>query len=133
MASTTPAGGPPAYRVAVVDGAPGLRLPITAALADRYILVQGPNWEAMWSLLHEQPPDAVVLTDRVPDRPGLKVLRQMRDDTSLGTVPVLYVSADRRHAGAATTAGAAACLVEPVGTLALRTAVERVLADTCAR
>jgi len=82
------------------------------------------------SMMNEDKPDIVLLDIMMPEVSGLDILRRMRQDPVLATVPVVVVSAmsmpsDIRNG---LEAGASTYLTKPVGFLELKEAVERALA-----
>ena len=86
------------------------------------------------SMMTAEKPDIVLLDIMMPDVSGLDVLRQMRSDPALASIPVVIVSAksmpaDIRHG---IEAGASTYLTKPVGFLELREAVERALGSQSA-
>ncbi len=75
------------------------------------------------------PPDAVVLDVMMPGRDGLDVLREIRQDTDLSTLPVVLLTA-RAGRSAETegwNAGATAYLTKPFTAAALATTLRRLL------
>lgn len=81
------------------------------------------------AMMTAQKPDIVLLDIMMPEISGLDVLRQMRRDPALVSIPVVVVSAkslptDIRHG---MEAGASTYLTKPVGFFDLKEAVERAL------
>lgn len=83
---------------------------------------------AMETILSEKP-DVVILDVMMPDVSGLEVLRYMRREPSLQSIPVVIVSAKGMPADIRTAmdAGASLYLTKPVGFLELKQAVEQAL------
>jgi two-component system phosphate regulon response regulator PhoB len=81
------------------------------------------------SMMTEEKPDIVLLDIMMPDVSGLDILRQMRHDPALATIPVVVVSAKSMPADIRNgmEAGASTYLTKPVGFLELKEAVERAL------
>ena len=80
-------------------------------------------------MMTEEKPDIVLLDIMMPDVSGLDILRQMRHDPALATIPVVVVSAKSMPADIRNgmEAGASTYLTKPVGFLELKEAVERAL------
>jgi len=76
-------------------------------------------------------PDVVLLDIMMPEISGLDILRQMRRDPALASVPVIVVTAKSMPADIKNgmEAGASTYLTKPVGFLELKEAVERALAS----
>ncbi|MGB8980983.1 MAG: response regulator [Anaerolineales bacterium] len=81
------------------------------------------------SMMAAEKPDIVLLDIMMPDVSGLDILRQMRRDPALATIPVVVVSAKSMPADIKNgmEAGASTYLTKPVGFLDLKEAVERAL------
>jgi len=81
------------------------------------------------SAIRTEQPDLVILDVMMPDVSGLDVLRVMRSDPALASVPVIVVSAKSLPADIKTglEAGASLYLTKPVGFLELRKAVDQIL------
>ena len=76
-------------------------------------------------------PDVVILDIMMPEISGLDILRQMRRDPALSSIPVVVVSAKSMPADIKNgmEAGASTYLTKPVGFLELKEAVERAFID----
>ena len=83
---------------------------------------------AMETIFSEKP-DVVILDVMMPDVSGLEVLRYMRREPSLQSIPVVIVSAKGMPADirSAMDAGASLYLTKPVGFLELKQAVDSAL------
>jgi two-component system alkaline phosphatase synthesis response regulator PhoP len=83
------------------------------------------------SLIATEKPDLIILDIMMPDISGLDVLREMRRDPALASIPVVVVSAKSMPADIRTgmEAGASTYLTKPVGFLELKEAVERALGN----
>ena len=81
------------------------------------------------SMMTEEKPDLVLLDIMMPDVSGLDILRRMRQDDMLASIPVVVVSAKSMPTDIrdGMEAGASIYLTKPVGFLELKEAVERAL------
>ena len=86
------------------------------------------------SLIANEKPDLIILDIMMPDVSGLDILRHMRRDPELATIPVVVVSAKSMPADIkiGMKAGASTYLTKPVGFLELKEAVERALGSRTA-
>jgi DNA-binding response OmpR family regulator len=94
-----------------------------------YQVIKSYGGEDAVSLVAREKPDAVVLDIMMPDLSGLDVLRIMRNDPDLASIPVIVVSAksltsDIKHG---MDAGASVYLVKPVAFMDLVAAVENAI------
>jgi DNA-binding response OmpR family regulator len=80
-------------------------------------------------MIAQEKPDIIILDIMMPDISGLEVLRYMRRDPDLLSIPVIVVSAKSMPNDIKTglEAGASMYLTKPVGFLDLKQAVEQVL------
>lgn len=80
-------------------------------------------------MITQEKPDIIILDIMMPDISGLEVLRFMRREPDLQSIPVIVVSAKSMPGDIKTglEAGASMYLTKPVGFLDLKQAVERVL------
>ena len=80
-------------------------------------------------MITQEKPDVIILDIMMPDISGLEVLRYMRRDPDLLSIPVIVVSAKSMPSDIKTgiEAGASMYLTKPVGFLDLKQAVEQVL------
>ena len=76
-------------------------------------------------------PDLVLLDMQLPDISGLELLRHLKDDDDLGSIPVVVVSADATaaHIEAALTAGAAHYITKPVNLASFLAILDDLLED----
>jgi len=81
-------------------------------------------------LLSQEKPDLVVLDIMMPDISGLEVLRHIRNDPKLASIPVIIVSAKSMPSDIkiGMEAGASVYLTKPVGFHDLKRAIEQVFA-----
>jgi CheY-like chemotaxis protein len=80
-------------------------------------------------MITQEKPDVIILDIMMPDISGLEVLRYMRREPDLASIPVIVVSAKSMPVDIKTglEAGASLYLTKPVGYLDLKQAVEKVL------
>ncbi len=80
-------------------------------------------------MIIQEKPDIVILDIMMPDISGLEVLRYMRREPDLTSIPVIVISAKSMPGDIKTglEAGASLYLTKPVGFLELKEAVEQVL------
>ena len=81
------------------------------------------------SIMNAEKPDVVILDIMMPDISGLDILRQMRVDPGLSSIPVVVVSAKSMPADIKNgmEAGASTYITKPVGFFDLKEAVERAM------
>ena len=84
------------------------------------------------SLISKEQPDVVILDIMMPDISGLEVLRFMRRDPNLESIPVIVVSARSMPSDIkeGLEAGATLYLTKPVGYLDLKKSVDQVLQES---
>src|SRR5687768_2367704 len=82
-----------------------------------------------WRLLQAERPDLVLLDLMMPGPSGLEVLRDMRADAQLASVPVIILTADGKAESAcqALADGASRFMVKPFSPMALTAMIEQVL------
>jgi CheY-like chemotaxis protein len=80
-------------------------------------------------MISQEKPDVIILDIMMPDISGLEVLRYMRREPDLASIPVIVVSAKSMPSDIKTglEAGASMYLTKPVGFLDLKQAVEQAL------
>ncbi|GAB1470167.1 hypothetical protein MASR2M66_10440 [Chloroflexota bacterium] len=80
-------------------------------------------------IIAQEKPDLILLDVMMPDISGLEVLRYMRREPDLASIPVIILSAKSMPGDIKTgiEAGASMYLTKPVGFLDLKQAVEKVL------
>ncbi len=80
-------------------------------------------------MMADEKPDVIILDIMMPEISGLDLLRQMRRDPKLASIPAVVVSAKSMPADIKNgmEAGASTYLTKPVGFLDLKEAVERAL------
>ena len=86
------------------------------------------------TMMTDEKPDVVILDIMMPEISGLEILRQMRRDPMLASLPVVVVSAKSLPADIkiGMEAGASMYLTKPVGFSELKEAIERALGGQAA-
>lgn len=79
--------------IGVVEDNPDNRLLVRAILEDIYEIVEFEAGREALEAFRAAPPDLVLLDISLPGMDGTEVLRHMRDDTRLATVPVIALTA----------------------------------------
>ena len=76
-------------------------------------------------------PSLILLDMHLPDIGGLELLRHLKDDDDLASIPVVVVSADATaaHIEAALTAGAAHYITKPVNLASFLAILDELLDD----
>lgn len=80
-------------RIAVVEDNPDNRLLVQAILDDLYEITEYESGTAALSGLAEAVPDLVLLDISLPEMDGTEVLRRIRADPRLATLPVIALTA----------------------------------------
>ena len=117
-------------RVLLVDDDDDVRHMTRVALGfEGFDVVEAADGTAGIAAVREHRPDAVVLDVMMPDRDGLDVLRELREDESLRELPIVLLTA---KAGAHAEqegwdAGATAYLTKPFTGTALAATLRRLL------
>lgn len=80
-------------------------------------------------MIKQEKPDVIILDVMMPDISGLEVLRYMRREPDLVSIPVIVISAKSMPSDikVGLEAGASMYLTKPVGFLDLKNAVQQVL------
>ena len=80
-------------------------------------------------MISQEKPDVIILDIMMPDISGLEVLRYMRREPELASIPVIVVSAKSMPGDIKNgiEAGASMYLTKPVGFIELKEAVQKVL------
>ncbi len=81
------------------------------------------------NLIAQEKPDVIILDIMMPDISGIEVLRFMRREPALASIPVIVVSAKSMPFDVRTglDAGASVYLTKPVGYIDLKNAVDSVM------
>jgi two-component system, OmpR family, phosphate regulon response regulator PhoB len=80
-------------RILIIDDeAPGRTLLEQELKHAGFATVQAANAEEGLKVLHDQKPDVVLLDLNLPDQKGTDVCRQIRQDPSIGSVPILVLT-----------------------------------------
>lgn len=94
-----------------------------------YRVLKTPSSMPAFNMMATEKPDVVILDIMMPEISGLDILRQMRRNPELATIPVVVVSAKSMPADIklGMEAGASIYLTKPVGFVELKEAIERAL------
>ncbi|MGE0870712.1 MAG: response regulator [Kofleriaceae bacterium] len=104
-----------------------------ACLSADYAIATANNGRDALDVLAQRIPDAVLLDLSMPELDGEEVLRRMRADPRLATIPVIVISSEEVRARACLGIGADAVLPKPIRADVLRATVNEVLAAALAR
>ncbi len=79
--------------ILMVDDARFFRELMTDLLKERKAnLVTADNAEDTWVLLHKHHVDLLIIDINLPDKNGLDLIREIRQDSTLGKLPILCIS-----------------------------------------
>ena len=116
--------------VLVVDDEPVNRMVLEGVLPDHVrVITADSGISALKAAAGEPRPDVILLDVMMPDISGLEVLRYIRREPELASIPVIILSAKSMPGDIKTgiEAGASMYLTKPVGFQDLKQAVEQVL------
>jgi len=110
-----------AAKVLVCDDEEVLRSLIRATLEADFAIVESINGDATLDQARAERPDLIVLDMMMPGTSGLDVLRELRADPELRSIPVLMLTAraQRSDREAAANAGADRFLAKPFSPIEL--------------
>ncbi|MHA3773249.1 ATP-binding protein [Verrucomicrobiota bacterium sgz303538] len=81
------------FRVLVADDNADMRLYLTRLLAEHYTVETVPDGEAALAIVHQRRPDLILSDVMMPKLDGLELVRRLRADDALSTLPVILLSA----------------------------------------
>ena len=119
--------------ILIVDDNADTRLVLSARLnAHHYHTVFAADAIQAMSVALKEQPDAILLDLGLPGGNGLMVLERLKANTSLGSIPVIIVTAEDPQVAEARTieAGAVAFLQKPVDQDKLMAAVQQAVGTT---
>ena len=96
-----------------------------------YVVVEAQDGGEALQKLHETPPDLVLLDLQIPIHNGFEVLREIRSDNRLASIPVVALTANAMQGDRekALAAGFTGYLAKPVGLSQLRDEVNRLMGN----
>jgi CheY-like chemotaxis protein len=116
--------------IVIIDDEFGLADVLEATLSDSgYRVATANNGQQGLQVMAEHPPDLVILDYMMPLLDGPGVLRAMRNDPHLATVPVIMMSAMPESVIRARCSGYVAFLRKPFGFDAIHAVVARALGE----
>jgi CheY-like chemotaxis protein len=80
-------------KIAVIEDNPDNRLLVRALLEDSYELTEYDNGNDALDVMRQSPPDLILLDISLPGIDGVEVLRLIREDPRLATLPVIALTA----------------------------------------
>jgi two-component system, cell cycle response regulator DivK len=94
-----------------------------------YVVVEAANGEEALLMASESNPQLVILDIHMPKRDGFGVVKEMRTNPALQTIPImaLTATASLNEESRILDSGFDACLVKPIGPAKLRDAVASLL------
>jgi CheY-like chemotaxis protein len=82
-----------AKKVLVVDDEPDVVTYVTTVLRDNgFETMEASNGEEAMALVRQQRPDLITLDVTMPETTGVKAYRQLKEDPSLRTIPVIILT-----------------------------------------
>ena len=81
------------HRVAVVDDNADNRLIIRTSLEDQFEIIEYSSGSEALDGIRQHPPDVVILDISLPEMDGTEILRRLRSDERLRTLPVIALTA----------------------------------------
>ncbi len=117
-------------RILVVDDFPTMRRIVRALLSELGYtnIVEAEDGRDALGVLHSQSVDFVVTDWNMPRMQGIDMLRAIRSDAKLASIPVLMVTAEakREQILAAAQAGVNGYVVKPFTAVTLKEKIERI-------
>jgi two-component system, cell cycle response regulator DivK len=119
-------------RILIVEDKPTSRELLRTVLEQQgYAVEEAGDGEEALRKVQEHPPDLVLMDLQIPVRDGFEVVREIRNDPRLQTIPVVAVTANAMQGVREKTlaAGFTGYLSKPVSLVQLRQEVNRLLGD----
>jgi two-component system alkaline phosphatase synthesis response regulator PhoP len=102
-------------KVLVVDDDPDIRALVSAWLrGSEFQLIVGEDGYQAVQLARTQRPDVILLDINMPAGKGFVIHERLKHISSVATVPIVYISADRTAEPQALAAGAARFMAKPL-------------------
>jgi DNA-binding response OmpR family regulator len=117
-------------KLLIVDDEDGIRSLVRMTLdSDRYEILEAGEAESALKLARDEHPELILLDVMLPDRSGLELCRELKNDpaTASSTVVMLTAKAQEADLGEAEEAGADGYFTKPFSPIALLQKVEAVL------
>lgn len=121
-------------KILIVDDLPASRRLLVAFLGEQYEVVEAVDGSQCLSMASEERPDLVLLDLSLPRVDGLEVIRTMRNDPQLRSIPIFALTAHslQEVEQKATDAGCDAYLVKPFSLDRLKQMVDERLGEKTA-
>jgi CheY-like chemotaxis protein len=116
--------------VLICEDEPALRELIRLSLDGHYEFAEAEDGRACLEVAREVQPDLIVLDMMLPGLTGLEVLRELRRDPELATIPVIVLTAQPGTRDDALRAGANLVMDKPFNVDDISVAVKEVLSGS---
>ena len=120
--------GDAAPKILICEDEPSLRELVRAACGEEYRFEDTADGVEALSAARQDPPDLIVLDLMLPQKSGVEVLEELRDDSELRDIPVVVITAWTETRERAIAAGADRFLTKPFDPDELKSTVDEFLA-----
>ena len=119
-----------AQRILIADDEPDMLRFLKSQLKNQFQIVEAGDGQEAFEVASEQLPELILLDMNMPEKDGLQVCRELRDQTATRNIPIIILTAraDEETKLAALSAGANDFLAKPFSTTELHVRIKNLLA-----